>query len=114
MKKPFLLTYSVKKNDRYSNSETNSALIREKIYTFLSADTQRTECVIKHENVETTISGMIEVPSGNNSTKEKAVINTIQDAFSSLLKEHSIREYTVMIHCVIYAETLENPIEIFM
>ncbi|WP_272670841.1 hypothetical protein [Providencia sp. PROV147] len=114
MKQPFLLTYSIRTNDNYPDSEANAAVIREQILSFLSADTERTTSVIKHDDVETTISGKIEVPSGLNSTKRDAVERTIKDAFSSLLKTQKINAYSIDIYGVIYAGTLESPVIIYM
>ncbi|MBI6191822.1 hypothetical protein [Providencia rettgeri] len=114
MKQPFLLTYSIKTRDGYRDSEANAAVIRDQILSFLSADTERTTSVIKYDDVETTISGMIEVPSGLNSTKQDAIERTIKDAFSSLLEEQKIDKYSIDIHGVIYAGTLKDPVIIYM
>lgn len=112
MKYPFLLTYSVKQQEEYSNSEDNCAKIRQYICDFLSQDKSKIDNVIKHSKVETAISGRIYVPNGTQNDKEDAVTAIISAAIHKLIEDKDINLFSFIFHAVIYAETLDKPVEL--
>lgn len=111
--KPFLLSYSVEKNNPADNSNA-AAETRNWIDDYLAKEVNNLQNIKKHTNVETTISGEINVTGCCDLAKIKCVIDIFHHVFTNMLQERIIDPEAVTIKCTLLVHNISHSFEFDM